>query len=773
MEAIRRNQTMESAVQELRRHPEARPELVDFVGLMQTGTASRRSALLRRTKASVQKLTAARDNLNQMIFEGKRKKDLEEAKCSEFEDAQSKLVEATKQDVALFQGEATRARGRVVSAQKAIELLEAGIPALKDRLVEQQTKCSEDSFALKKQLKIVADDITHMSKVLDGTSCAAAVALLQCSGRGTSFITFGHHVMRRKFSKLQSPIVREIVQQGLTKAYASARPAPALSFLQEDEEDPVIKTSDQPTSARKQHNKCTLRNSPSCEGIRDRFMQIQSEVEDKQMELTQQWSSLQARCKYIDENFQAQIQSQEIQLKQAQAEVAGATTAQNNAEESMRLKNSEVDTLLRETGKTMKTCHKNMDQFSNEICALQKIRGELNKMDNGNTVYQDCEQSAWVAGACSADCGGGEREFTRSVLVQPSNGAQCLPQLMKRKCNEQPCPVDCEVEEWTGWSQCTAECGGGVRERIRSVLQDAQHGGQPCGETTEVQSCNIDACDQDCELADWTEWSSCSKACSGGLQKRVRHIDRPVSGQGTCQDEHSEQRVHYKPCNLQNCELPPNSDTVICDAKIDVVLVLDGSDSVGSAGWDKVKLMAKSFVTAFNGGEEKAMVAVLTFSGPKSLQGAKKCTANLGQVVDMAQDCGITWTSHFTTDTASISGSLDGVNFPGGSTLTSSALSAVENELQGGRPDANSVVIIVTDSKPLSPFRTSNAVHNLRKKARLLWVPVSQFAPLSLITDWASHPKSENVVKVGDWDTLAQPDTVSNIIANVCPVILR
>ena len=51
-------------------------------------------------------------------------------------------------------------------------------------------------------------------------------------------------------------------------------------------------------------------------------------------------------------------------------------------------------------------------------------------------------------------------------------------------------PVDGMWGEWGTWSDCTATCGGGTRDRTRECT-GPEHGGKECeGETSERSTCN-------------------------------------------------------------------------------------------------------------------------------------------------------------------------------------------------------------------------------------------------------------------------------------------
>merc|ERR1719453_1701000 len=116
----------------------------------------------------------------------------------------------------------------------------------------------------------------------------------------------------------------------------------------------------------------------------------------------------------------------------------------------------------------MAACSKNYIDFESEICALKKIRGEIKKVKGGYVpFFQDCVVSKWNPHECSKNCGGGEQKLERTVLTPNQNGAKCLPLEALKSCNNDACPVDCKLQPWTGWSKCSAPCGGGVEQRIR------------------------------------------------------------------------------------------------------------------------------------------------------------------------------------------------------------------------------------------------------------------------------------------------------------------
>merc|ERR1719203_1442168 len=169
------------------------------------------------------------------------------------------------------------------------------------------------------------------------------------------------------------------------------------------------------------------------------------------------------------------------QLREWRAKLAAATKKQNIAEAGSHRQAMQHKVASSAYTKDMKECCDNQNDMISELCALGKIRGELNNINGTKAFIDDCEVTEWRPGPCSVECGGGTMESTRGVTTHKTFGGRECPVLVKQEsCNEQKCPIHCEVEEWSQWSECTAQCGGGVREKARSILQRPMHGGKPC-----------------------------------------------------------------------------------------------------------------------------------------------------------------------------------------------------------------------------------------------------------------------------------------------------
>lgn len=135
---------------------------------------------------------------------------------------------------------------------------------------------------------------------------------------------------------------------------------------------------------------------------------------------------------------------------------------------------------------------------------------------------KDCEVNDWSEwGPCSADCSGGVRERTRTFTPGTPGGATCpCAEDMKEReyCNNTPCPVDGEWSSWSPWSVCSVSCGGGITRRYRQCSDPAPaNNGDDCkGSALEVESCYTDPCpsEEEEECGENKFWSS---KCDGPI----------------------------------------------------------------------------------------------------------------------------------------------------------------------------------------------------------------------------------------------------------------
>ncbi|KAJ8398550.1 hypothetical protein AAFF_G00420780 [Aldrovandia affinis] len=169
------------------------------------------------------------------------------------------------------------------------------------------------------------------------------------------------------------------------------------------------------------------------------------------------------------------------------------------------------------------------DYVADEECNMKLRPNDVENCDMG-----PCAKSWFLTewgSQCSAECGLGVR--TRSVLCLtnhvsslPLEGCGAERPAESQVCNDGPC--DSRIEWFTGqWSQCSAECGTGSQQREVVCLMKSDEGFTVLP-PYECSSLDRPLNQQSCLLkacgAKWyhTDWSPCSKTCEGGF--RVREL---------------------------------------------------------------------------------------------------------------------------------------------------------------------------------------------------------------------------------------------------------
>ncbi|CAK8681955.1 unnamed protein product [Clavelina lepadiformis] len=196
----------------------------------------------------------------------------------------------------------------------------------------------------------------------------------------------------------------------------------------------------------------------------------------------------------------------------------------------------------------------------NTTCLLKECPIECNLSDWSNWSY------------CSQTCGVGTYARSRYIIHSAQHGGKPCPAEKELKentsCKLMECQVDCNVSDWSSWSNCSHSCGNGTRERSRYIIQESLHGGTPCPtneELAENTTCKLKECPVDCNISDWTSWSNCSLRCGNGTQERQKYIFREAQYGGSlcpADDELNESII----CNKAECPVDCNvSSWSACD----------------------------------------------------------------------------------------------------------------------------------------------------------------------------------------------------------------
>ncbi|CEM04780.1 unnamed protein product [Vitrella brassicaformis CCMP3155] len=384
-------------------------------------------------------------------------------------------------------------------------------------------------------------------------------------------------------------------------------------------------------------SKCSVGGSALCPVLLNSFAVLIGETYRDIRRLNRRLEQLSSECDSGRQRFNQNIAGLQRAIDTANAQVASHDARIERLRTDLRLARRTATQKAAERAEKAEECREAQEKAETSMCGMIKIRGEIAIMANTTELIQDCEVSNWQYGECSASCGdhGGLQNITRSVVSEatPKLGTPCPPLNAVMVCSRRPCPVDCQMDGWSEWTRCSADCGYGTKYSYRNVLVEARHGGAACGARQQ------------------------STACGGGVRSRRRDVLVEAKGRGTCPGKDSTHRYEEIPCNAHPC--PPHP---VCQSKADIVLVLDGSGTVLLEHFDSIKDLAKSLVrqTALNATAGHAQVGVVVFSHEATVA------------------------SRLTDDRTSLIGAIDHTQWAGREAATADALIKAEQVLQNG-----------------------------------------------------------------------------------------
>jgi len=537
-----------------------------------------------------------------------------------------------------------------------------------------------------------------------------------------------------------------------------------------------VKAATRP-SAKAAERFCSIGTKPICAALIDKLGDMQGKIKDALEEKQKELDMHNKECAEFERLQNADIGNANEQISMFNVELTKATAAKQSKEMEKVTKNQEMQQVCKGMRRKFEECHEVLKAKEAETCAIMKIRqSTYQKLAKKQPEFQDCEVGPWIPGECSKTCWGedrtpGQTTFTRKV-VAPKNkfGADCPPLAMIRSCGEVDCPVDCVLGEWSGWSGCTKDCGGGSQSRTRQMLTEPANGGQPCMEMSQGQQCNTGSCDVDCVLKDWSPWGICSKGCrahtkaSPGHHYRKRHIKTAVKGHGKCASPKSRERYEGKPCNEHLC--PPS---IRCAAAMDMVLVLDGSGSLYRSGPEAYRDVnyrrQKAFVEAIIKNSETRPFSVLEQEekgkGPGNLMrfGIVQFATNEEPIVPAV-----------TGDKEAILKALTAAKWPKGITMTHLGLQEAKQMFQYTPVERARTMVLITDGRATDRSATFEIAKSIRDTGILLKiVAVGRGLSSDDLCKMASPPCSDNVETALSWKKLLW--RFNRFMVGICPQI--
>jgi hypothetical protein len=624
---------------------------------------------------------------------------------------------------------------------------------LRDRLQSIRSECEAHQKLLKAENKAALDDLVRLQKLV-------AEAKQSCSS-GTQEVSNG--------------LLLQICEHQPRFPGAKHRYEPAVS--KEPEPSPKDKAP-QIASAHTDSGICYPGGgSPTCSFILEKLEEMELTGKERMLATRAKLGEDQASCLDDQKAVNNLLQQQVVHLSGAQTDFATSAATRAELQKDMVGLQGGLVELLQRTKSQIASCRKETQGLEDEACTLIQLRQSLywkfvDDSDKEGTIIHDCEVGDWVEGPCSQTCFHdpaklGVRLLTRPILFTtdmphqtvagPAVGAGCPPTEQSRTCGREPCPVDCELGDWSQWASCSRDCGGGERQRTRDVVRAAMGSGTPCGVSVDVETCNIGACQAEpCLFSDWSTWSTCSRRCrwsssvpAGRTFRKRQLLTESSDAQCTTSPAEAEDE---KVCNDMPC--PENFK---CTGNHDIAVLLDGNAEAGS--FEKQKTFVKGLV------ENSVLVEASSSSGLRfgfSVAGGGPGARPRNFFL-------------FNGKQAEVFSALD--NAVGNKThLTRGLLDASQMfRLSDAGPGIREqTVVLMTDGSWRHPYLTSAVTRELSEAGIRVLIALVQDPESATAEDAgnamckiASEPCADNVLRVSQWSDLQSQ--LRRFLVAICP----
>jgi len=247
-------------------------------------------------------------------------------------------------------------------------------------------------------------------------------------------------------------------------------------------------------------------------------------------------------------------------------------------------------------------------------------------------------------------------------------------------------------------------------------------------------------------------------ACGGGIQERVRKVDIPIRANGRCPMPQHPDRLQMRECNTQDCV-----GDEICIAKQDLVIAIDGSGSLKQSGFDIVKSFALNLTSRYQNvyyGQEDMRIGLVLFGN--------------GEYFDNGTVAAAIEVVPITSDLASVSTAIEGLQWQRGFTNMMQALAASDTMFADGRDDAQSAVMVISDGRWTNAYRTGMKATAMKDKGiQIFMAPIADHTnnKLKVLRGWASEPWETNYERIPGLDSLInnEPEFAQRLLVKFCP----
>jgi len=742
----------------------------------------------------------ARRILNNMMLGAWGELDDVVFECKEFQERNRGTYEQVVADLARLGSQLSRLGELRVSSQQGIFDKDRERKDAEERLDKETRDFEKTNFENQREMTIRKNDLAVFDFILQAAACKDGSFIQMnkpgmqiCQTTDGPVLNFKNHNLQARLEQMMTPEARQALHEALGQVQKP------LGLIQVQADTTTETTTALPTFAAEvvpvsedphpsgQWKKC-VDGEPNCGLLHDLMSLEWGKFRDGFDELTAEMNQNKQEFDTTKRNINEELTVISDE-KTKHMEVLANTISSINADtEEMNEKDEQKRELTHEFDKTCAVFKEKITEILfTRICAVRRVRNELlvSSTLSPPSKFSDCDFSDWVSknGECIAPTGnailcddtcprndpykcGGSETMKRDVVVLPDKYGMKCPELEReKKCGQRKCPVDCLMSEWSGWAKCSKDCESGVQSKTRDVLTKPKNGGKGCDSVTEERPCNTGSCDRNCKLSDWSEWSPCSMACSGGITERVKKVVVPIRGQGKCPKEKSRNRFQNKKCNNQMCV-----GDEICIAKQDLVLAIDASGSLREKGYEAVRGFAVNLTKRYKA----------KYFGAPAIKMGVALFGN-GRLIELNDGSGGTTIQpainlqSLTFDLKAVGTKIAETTWQRGFTNMAQAFATADTILsQGGRADAQSAVMVISDGKFSFKYQTAEKARELKdKNVQIYMAPITASRDKSLmeLMKWASQPWRTNYERIPGLVALkANSDIfVQKLIVKFCP----